>query len=73
MCDIQDEYHIAHGERFLEVAEKCWSLNSTQIIAIGVNCLAAEIATKLISQLGTCIPSITYPNCGKMWDAVNKV
>ncbi|KAM7249453.1 hypothetical protein ACFE04_004066 [Oxalis oulophora] len=70
----KDETYLSYGQHFVEVAQQCWKMNSTQIIAIGVNCLAAATATKLIAKLiPTNIPAVIYPNCGKLWDACKKV
>ncbi|KAK7590705.1 hypothetical protein V9T40_002318 [Parthenolecanium corni] len=69
----KDENYLSYGQSFVEVAEQCWSMNPTQIMAIGVNCLAASTATELIAKLGPKnIPAIIYPNYGKIWDACKK-
>lgn len=53
---------------------KCWLQNSEQLVAVGINCTDAGVATALLSPLvGKGIPLIIYPNTGQSWDAVNKV
>lgn len=71
---LQDDLHISCGERFSDAASQIWSLNSSasQLLAVGVNCTAADNATKLISSVKN-VPLILYPNSGQIWDAKKKV
>jgi len=68
----KDEEHNSYGEKLSEVAAKCWSVNPSQLIAIGVNCLHPSYVTPLlksIHKLTPRIPLIAYPNSGERYNA----
>lgn len=67
----KDYREIAHGECLKDVAHECWSRNSNQLVAIGVNCLNPKYVTSLLSQINEegrpHIPLIVYPNSGEVY------
>lgn len=68
----QDQEHTSHGEKLSEVAAKCWSLSSNQLIAIGVNCLHPSLVAPLLMSIHEelpRIPLIAYPNSGETYNA----
>lgn len=68
----QDQEHTSHGEKISEVAAKCWSLNSNQLVAIGVNCLHPSLVAPLLKSIHEelpRIPLIAYPNSGETYNA----
>jgi homocysteine S-methyltransferase len=42
-------------------------------MAVGVNCMAPELITGLLSSASSSVPYVVYPNSGRSWDAVGKV
>ncbi|KAE8752420.1 hypothetical protein FOCC_FOCC000892 [Frankliniella occidentalis] len=69
---IVEGYHqISHGEKLKDVAHECWSRNSHQLVAIGVNCLNPKYVTSLLSDVNEegrpHIPLIVYPNSGEVY------
>ncbi|PSN37795.1 hypothetical protein C0J52_13361 [Blattella germanica] len=72
-AEALDEFHICHGEKFQDVAQKCWDLNPTQILAIGVNCVNPKYVSSLLKNINmgreeNPIPLIVYPNSGENYD-----
>lgn len=70
---FQDEFHVCHGEKFQYVARRCWEINPSQLVAVGVNCLSPKYVSPLIRGLSTGrpdnpIPLIVYPNSGENYD-----
>lgn len=69
---FQDEEHTSHGEKLSEVAARCWSLNSQQLVAVGVNCLHPSYVTPLLKSVRRSLPNIpliAYPNSGERYNA----
>ncbi|XP_035435085.2 translin-associated factor X-interacting protein 1 isoform X2 [Spodoptera frugiperda] len=69
----KDEHSLAHGENFKMAAQKCWDLNPSQLLAIGVNCCSPKIVANLFKGINDerphCpIPLITYPNSGEKYN-----
>ncbi|GBP23952.1 Homocysteine S-methyltransferase [Eumeta japonica] len=69
----KDEQSIAHGESFQKVARKCWESNPEQLVAVGVNCCAPSIVSKLLRGLNdggpaAPVPLIVYPNSGEKYN-----
>jgi homocysteine S-methyltransferase len=68
----KDSAHVAHGERLAE----CVALleNVPQVIAIGVNCTAPRLISRLIAEARTATakPILVYPNSGELWDAESR-
>jgi homocysteine S-methyltransferase len=63
-----NDRQVSHGEPFVECAEL--AKDSSQILAVGVNCLAPEWVTPLLeSASGIGLPLMAYPNSGETWDA----
>ncbi|XP_045502271.1 translin-associated factor X-interacting protein 1-like [Colias croceus] len=63
----KDGASLAHGEKFQEVAEKCWNTSPEQLLAIGMNCCSPKIVGNLIKNMRD-IPIVTYPNSGEKYD-----
>ncbi|XP_052125183.1 uncharacterized protein LOC127748707, partial [Frankliniella occidentalis] len=67
----QGYHQISHGEKLKDVAHECWSRNSHQLVAIGVNCLNPKYVTSLLSDVNEegrpHIPLIVYPNSGEVY------
>lgn len=64
----KDERHTNFGEDFQEVARRCYELNPSQIIAVGVNCTNPKYVEKLLDGFnkgGQAVPLIVYPNSGE--------
>ncbi|KAH9634559.1 hypothetical protein HF086_006184 [Spodoptera exigua] len=69
----KDEQSLAHGEDFKTAVLKCWDLNPSQLVAIGVNCCSPKIVAKLFKGVNderphSPIPFITYPNSGEKYN-----
>ena len=69
---LRDERLISDGtglETVVQVLEGC-----KQAIAIGVNCVAEDVALGALKQLVnlTSLPLVVYPNSGEQWDAENR-
>jgi len=63
----RDREHVSHGERFSE----CMALaeDSSQIVAVGLNCTPPEYATALLESFGKIgTPLVVYPNSGEEWN-----
>ena len=70
----RDSVHVAHGELLRTCAESV--AESTQIAAIGINCTAPALVTRLIGEARAGAedrkPVIVYPNSGERWDAATR-
>lgn len=69
----QDGKSIAYGEDFQTVARKCYDRNPTQLLAVGVNCLAPRLVQSLLSGINkgrehNPVPLIVYPNSGENYN-----
>ncbi|XP_026464842.1 homocysteine S-methyltransferase 2-like [Ctenocephalides felis] len=67
----KDELHLAHGELFHEVAEKCWEITKGKLLAVGVNCVnprnVISLAKSLNEKRNQMIPLVLYPNSGEKY------
>lgn len=65
----RDGEHVAHGEPLRDCAAAVAA--SSQVVAIGVNCVAPRWIPSLIRQLqsGCSLPILVYPNSGESWNA----
>ncbi|KAF2151330.1 homocysteine S-methyltransferase [Myriangium duriaei CBS 260.36] len=69
---LKDAQHLSDGTSIQEVAETVNSCD--QIVAVGFNCIALELATGALSHLRqfSTKPLVVYPNSGEKWDGVKK-
>ncbi|ALB64709.1 Homocysteine S-methyltransferase [Cronobacter condimenti 1330] len=69
---LRDSEHISDGSPLADVVAALAS--STQIVALGINCVALENTTAALSHLHalTPLPLVVYPNSGEQYDAVSK-
>lgn len=70
----KDEFHISHGEKFQNAALKCWEINPSQLVAVGVNCVNPKFVSSLLCNVNTNtlnnpVPLIVYANSGETYDA----
>jgi homocysteine S-methyltransferase len=64
----RDGERVSHGERFAECA--ALADQSTQIVAVGVNCTAPQFIDDLLDAIaGLTTPRVVYPNSGEHWVA----
>ncbi|MEE4216571.1 MAG: homocysteine S-methyltransferase [Xanthomonadales bacterium] len=64
----RDGLHVAHGETFADCAALVES--SSQVVAVGVNCLAPGIVSLLLESVRHIeMPLAVYPNSGEYWNA----
>uniref|UniRef100_A0A1B6KD76 Hcy-binding domain-containing protein n=2 Tax=Graphocephala atropunctata TaxID=36148 RepID=A0A1B6KD76_9HEMI len=64
----KDDAHTSHGEPFCEAVAQCCQTNRSQLVAVGVNCVApAQVAPLLASVQGLQVPFVVYPNGGETW------
>lgn len=68
ICCFQDGNHLSGGERFDEVATKCWSLNPSQFLAIGVNCTKPSNIDSLLTPLKGKFPLCAQTLTDGDWD-----
>jgi len=68
----KNDRHLSSGEEFADAAKLV--NESTQFIAVGVNCTAPQYISPLvkIARKNTGKYILVYPNKGETWDAVNK-
>jgi homocysteine S-methyltransferase len=71
---LQDEFLISNGDKFQNAALKCWEINSSQLVAVGVNCVNPKFVSSLLRNINTNrpnnpIPLIVYPTRGETYDA----
>lgn len=70
---FQDEVHTCHGENFQLAARRCWEMNPSQLVAVGVNCVSPQYVSSLLMGINkdrphNPIPLIVYPNSGESYD-----
>jgi len=70
---FQDEVHTCHGENFQHAARRCWEMNPSQLVAVGVNCVSPQYVSSLLTGINkdrphSPIPLIVYPNSGECYD-----
>ncbi|KAL1124636.1 hypothetical protein AAG570_001260 [Ranatra chinensis] len=68
---IKEKDKISNGDSFVDTAAKCWKMGSTQLVAIGVNCLHPSLVTPILTKLKSFapqVPLIVYPNSGERFD-----
>ncbi|CAH1396938.1 unnamed protein product [Nezara viridula] len=71
---VKDTAEISSGENFVEAATECWNMASSQLVAIGVNCLAPELVLPPLANLlraDPSIPLLVCPNSGETFDTNN--
>lgn len=72
-CSREDGCSIANGSDFRSAVMRCWArANPGQILAIGVNCLAPQFVTPLITGINkpneeVTVPLVVYPNSGEVY------
>lgn len=69
---LRDENHLSDGT---PIAKVLGLLNdSTQVVAIGVNCIPEDLVSKAKKNMSTFTtkPLIAYPNSGEVYDAFSK-
>lgn len=72
-CSREDGRSIANGGDFRCAVMRCWErANQGQILAIGVNCLAPQYVTPLITGINApdrevTVPLVVYPNSGEVY------
>ncbi|MDR3694159.1 homocysteine S-methyltransferase [Mucilaginibacter sp.] len=69
----KDDSHLSSGEDFSDAVKLLDQ--STQVVAVGVNCTAPQYIESLIKigKSHTAKPILVYPNKGEEYDAVDKV
>ena len=69
---LRDARHISDGTPLAEVVS--WLSQQSQVVALGVNCVALESVTPALQQLQalTDKPLVVYPNSGEQYDAGSK-
>jgi len=69
---LRDARHISDGTPLAEVVS--WLNQQSQVVALGVNCVALERVTPALQQLQalTDKPLVVYPNSGEQYDAGSK-
>ena len=67
----QDGKSLAYGENFQETARHCYEMNPSQLVAVGVNCVAPRLVESFISGINkdrrNPIPLVVYPNSGESY------
>jgi homocysteine S-methyltransferase len=68
----RDARHTAHGQPLRECARLLG--REPSVAAIGVNCVAPELAIPLIAEIrsSSAKPIAVYPNSGQTWDALRR-
>lgn len=67
----RDGAHVAHGERFVDVARAL--ARSPNLVSVGVNCLPPDRVVPLLSSAaGLNVPLAASPNSGETWDAATR-
>ncbi|XP_063229762.1 homocysteine S-methyltransferase YbgG-like [Bacillus rossius redtenbacheri] len=69
----KDDTHTSHGEKFQDAARACWDRDSSQLVAVGVNCVNPSFVSSLFTGINkgrqNCpIPLVVYPNSGEKYD-----
>nr|AQT27066.1 putative homocysteine S-methyltransferase [Nilaparvata lugens] len=65
----KDGSHTSRGDVFKEAVERCWQINSEQLVAVGANCVAPALVSPLLKSLGSfTYPVIIYANSGEVYD-----
>ncbi|KAF2428892.1 homocysteine S-methyltransferase [Tothia fuscella] len=69
---LKDDSHISDGTPLSEVVKLM--NNSTQVLALGFNCVPENLVSKALSTLSklTSKPLLAYPNSGEIYDATSK-
>lgn len=69
---LRDSEHLSDGTPLREVV--AWLADSPQVVALGINCIALENTTAVLTHLHglTALPLVVYPNSGEHYDAVSK-
>ncbi|XP_067007107.2 homocysteine S-methyltransferase [Anabrus simplex] len=68
----KDELHTSHGETFQDAVRSCWVQTTSQLVAVGANCLNPKFVSPLMNGINTnnsdIIPLVVYPNSGEIYD-----
>lgn len=69
----KNEVHTCHGENFQHAARRCWEINPSQLVAVGVNCVSPKYVSSLLTGINkdrphSPVPLIVYPNSGERYD-----
>ncbi|XP_023724192.2 homocysteine S-methyltransferase isoform X1 [Cryptotermes secundus] len=69
----KDEFHTCYGEKFQSVARRCWEINPSQLVAVGVNCVSPKYVSPLLRGINADrsdnpFPLIASPNSGENYD-----
>ncbi len=69
---LRDENHLSDGTPLTRVVDTL--ANCSQIVALGINCIALEKTTAALKHLHslTALPLVVYPNSGETYDATTK-
>ncbi|HHG8773876.1 TPA: homocysteine S-methyltransferase [Raoultella planticola] len=69
---LRDAGHLSDGTPLREVVAAL--ADSTQVVALGINCIALESTTAALAHLQslTALPLVVYPNSGEHYDAQSK-
>lgn len=69
---LRDENHLSDGTPLTRVVDTL--ANRSQIVALGINCIALEKTTAALKHLHslTALPLVVYPNSGETYDATTK-
>ena len=69
---LRDSEHLSDGTPLRDVVSVL--ANYSQIVAMGINCIALENTTAALQHLQslTALPLVVYPNSGEHYDAVSK-
>ncbi|UYB50988.1 homocysteine S-methyltransferase [Xanthomonas sp. AM6] len=71
-CTLRDAAHLSDGTPLRALADLLDG--HPQVAALGVNCVAPELATAALQHLAplTALPLLVYPNSGERYDAAGK-
>jgi homocysteine S-methyltransferase len=64
----RDLHRTCGGDQFAEAVAEVADL----VDAVGVNCTAPGLVASLLSDAGTTLPLVAYPNHGAAWDATHR-
>ena len=72
-CTLMDPQHLSDGIHIEEVL-KLVNLHRDRVVAVGVNCVPADIAFEALQNMKrhSVMPLLCYPNSGETWDAKTK-
>ncbi|XP_059489900.1 homocysteine S-methyltransferase YbgG-like [Neocloeon triangulifer] len=68
----KDDQRISEGTLIKDAAAECWQIASSQLEAIGVNCVHPAYVSSLlksIKEANSSVPLVAYPNSGEQYIA----